>query len=91
MRELSGILENALLRADNGVIRATDLAMPDVLQPLFDLPFSAGSPANPLGISVPNPATNPALNPAFSPHLHPQFNSLLNKWSKPLHRRRTHA
>ena len=83
VRELSGILENALLRADNGVIRASDLAMPDVLQPSLDSPFTAGSPANPLGISVANPATNPALNPAFNPNLHPQFNSLLNKWSNP--------
>jgi DNA-binding NtrC family response regulator len=87
VRELSGILENALLQADNGVIRASDLAMPDVLQPLFDLPFSAGSAANPLGSSLANPlmspALNPALNPAFNPNLHPQFNSLLNKWSSP--------
>jgi DNA-binding NtrC family response regulator len=83
VRELSGILENALLRADNGVIRASDLAMPDVLQPLFDLPFGAGSAANPLGNSPANPLMNPALNPAFNPNLHPQFNPLLNKWSGP--------
>jgi DNA-binding NtrC family response regulator len=87
VRELSGILENALLRADNGVIRASDLAMPDVLQPLFDLPFSVNSAANPLGIPVinplANPLVNPMLNPAFNPNLHPQFNPLLNKWSSP--------
>ena len=57
--------------------------MPDVLQPLFDLPFGAGSAANPLGNSLANPLMNPALNPAFNPNLHPQFNSLLNKWSNP--------
>jgi len=83
VRELSGILENALLRADNGVIRASDLAMPDVLQPLFDLPFGAGSAANPLGNSLANPLIDPALNPSFNPNLHPQLNSLLNKWSSP--------
>ena len=46
VRELMSVLENALLEADNGVIRPLDLALPDgqqsfaqpLPQPLFDLP-----------------------------------------------------
>jgi two-component system response regulator AtoC len=46
VRELMSVLENALLEADNGVIRPLDLALPDgqqsfaqpLSQPLFDLP-----------------------------------------------------
>jgi DNA-binding NtrC family response regulator len=84
VRELSGILENALLRADGGVIRASDLAMPDVLQPStgaqFDSPFGAGSASNPLG----NPLANRLANPLVSPTLNPAFISHLNSWANPL-------
>jgi two-component system response regulator AtoC len=46
VRELMSVLENALLEADNGVIRPLDLALPEgqqcfaqpLSQPLFDLP-----------------------------------------------------
>ena len=51
VRELASILENALLQADNGVIRASDLALPDSLQPSnaqFDAAFAASSACNPL-------------------------------------------
>jgi DNA-binding NtrC family response regulator len=44
VRELQGTLENALLEADNGVIRPIDLALPDGPQPYFDLQSSAHSP-----------------------------------------------
>jgi len=44
VRELLSTLENALLEADNGVIRPIDLALPDGPQPYFDLRSSAHSP-----------------------------------------------
>lgn len=47
VRELLSVLENALLEADNGVIRPLDLALPDGPQPYFDLQTSALSPLNP--------------------------------------------
>jgi len=47
VRELVSILENALLEADNGVIRPLDLALPDGPQPFFDLQSGAHSPMNP--------------------------------------------
>lgn len=47
VRELLGALENALLEADNGVIRPLDLALPDGPQPFFDLQTAAHSPLNP--------------------------------------------
>jgi len=47
VRELLSILENALLEADNGVIRPLDLALPDGPQPFFDLQSGAHSPLNP--------------------------------------------
>ncbi|MGO8757157.1 MAG: sigma-54-dependent transcriptional regulator [Terracidiphilus sp.] len=37
VRELASVLENALLEADNGVIRPPDLALPDGPQPLFEM------------------------------------------------------
>ena len=37
VRELLSVLENAMLEADNGVIRPHDLAMPESPQPIFDL------------------------------------------------------
>jgi two-component system response regulator AtoC len=50
VRELHSTLENALLEADNGVIRPLDLALPDVQQPfsqaLFDLPAGGQSLLN---------------------------------------------
>jgi DNA-binding NtrC family response regulator len=51
VRELVSILENALLEADNGVIRPLDLTLPDnpqpYSQPFFDLQSGAHSPLNP--------------------------------------------
>jgi two-component system response regulator AtoC len=51
IRELVSILENALLEADNGVIRPLDLALPDgtqnFQQPFLDMQSSAHSPMNP--------------------------------------------
>jgi two-component system response regulator AtoC len=47
VRELVSILENALLEADNGVIRPVDLALPDGPQPYFDLQSGAHSPLSP--------------------------------------------
>jgi two-component system response regulator AtoC len=47
VRELLGTLENALLEADNGVIRPVDLALPDGPQPFFDLQAGAHSPLSP--------------------------------------------
>jgi two-component system response regulator AtoC len=49
VRELLSILENALLEADNGVIRPLDLALPDGPQPFFDLQSGAHSPLSPMG------------------------------------------
>jgi two-component system response regulator AtoC len=49
VRELLSILENALLEADNGVIRPLDLALPDGPQPFFDLQSGAHAPLNPMG------------------------------------------
>ncbi|MGA3133799.1 MAG: helix-turn-helix domain-containing protein [Terracidiphilus sp.] len=50
VRELLSVLENALLEADNGVIRPLDLALPDnpqpFTQPLFDLPAGGHLPLN---------------------------------------------
>jgi DNA-binding NtrC family response regulator len=48
VRELMSVLENAMLEADNGVIRPLDLALPDGPQPFFDLQSSAHAPLNPL-------------------------------------------
>jgi two-component system response regulator AtoC len=45
VRELAGILETALLEAENGVIRATDLALPTGLEMQPD-PQSAVRPAS---------------------------------------------
>lgn len=48
VRELMSVLENALLEADNGVIRPADLALPDgqqaFMQPGFDMPNGGHSP-----------------------------------------------
>jgi DNA-binding NtrC family response regulator len=44
VRELLSALENALLEADNGVIRPLDLSLPDGPQPFFDLQSGAFSP-----------------------------------------------
>jgi DNA-binding NtrC family response regulator len=70
VRELASILENALLQADNGVIRTSDLALPDGLQAppgsQFDATFAANSALNPLI----NPWANPSAGPA--PLLDPQ-------------------
>jgi two-component system response regulator AtoC len=44
VRELNSIIENALLEADNGVIRPADLALPDGPQPFFDLQSGAHAP-----------------------------------------------
>ena len=62
VRELASVLENALLQADNGVIRPADLALPDSLAPAFE-PHLAVSPAV-------NPWANPSAVPA--PLLDPQ-------------------
>jgi two-component system response regulator AtoC len=54
VRELASILENALLEAENGVIRPAGLALPDVPQlppnSLFDPAFIANPWANPTAI-----------------------------------------
>jgi two-component system response regulator AtoC len=47
VRELLSALENALLEADNGIIRPLDLALPDGPQPFFDLQSGAQSPIGP--------------------------------------------
>jgi DNA-binding NtrC family response regulator len=47
VRELLSALENALLEADNGVIRPIDLALPDGTQHYFDLQSGAHSPLSP--------------------------------------------
>jgi DNA-binding NtrC family response regulator len=51
VRELHSVIENALLEADNGVIRPADLALPDgpqsLPQPFFDLQSGAQSPLSP--------------------------------------------
>jgi len=50
VRELMSVLENALLEADNGIIRPPDLALPDnpqpFQQPLFDLTSGVRAPLN---------------------------------------------
>jgi DNA-binding NtrC family response regulator len=60
VRELAGILENALLQADNGVIRTSDLALPDGLQqspfPSFDQALAASPAVNPWANSSAGPA-----------------------------------
>jgi DNA-binding NtrC family response regulator len=62
VRELASVLENALLQVDNGVIRTSDLALPDSLAPSFQPQLAAG-PAM-------NPWANPSAPPA--PFLDPQ-------------------
>jgi len=47
VRELLSVLENALLEADNGVIRPLHLSLPDGPQPFFDLQSGAQTPLNP--------------------------------------------
>jgi two-component system response regulator AtoC len=47
VRELLSALENALLEANNGIIRPLDLALPDGPQPFFDLQSGAQSPIGP--------------------------------------------
>jgi len=47
VRELAGVLETALLAAENGVIRPADLALPDGPQPLYEPAFEAPSAAHP--------------------------------------------
>src|SRR5580704_13038073 len=47
VRELLSALENALLEADNGIIRPLDLALPDGPQPFYDLQSGAHSPLGP--------------------------------------------
>ncbi len=55
VRELASVLENALLQADNGVIRPADLALPDSLAPAFEPHLAVG------------PAVNPWANPSAVP------------------------
>lgn len=73
VREMTAILENALLQAENGVIRASDLALPEGLQQISSSQFDPQHPSNTL-------STAPA-NPHINPHLHPQLNPQLNPWS----------
>ena len=47
VRELLSVIENALLEADNGVIRPLDLALPDGPQPFFDLQSGRTRPLAP--------------------------------------------
>ena len=42
VRELQSVLENALLEADNAVIRPSDLSLPDGTQALSDVQFDGG-------------------------------------------------
>jgi two-component system response regulator AtoC len=66
VRELLSILENALLEADNGVIRPLDLSLPDGPQPFFDLQSGAHAPLSPMG-----PGANFAAS-GFEASLDPQ-------------------
>jgi len=70
VRELASILENALLQADNGVIRASDLALPDGLQPSPNAQFEQAFAANPPVNSLTNPWANPSAG--VTPMLDPQ-------------------
>ncbi len=71
VRELLSALENALLEADNGVIRPIDLALPEgpqsFPQPYFDLQSGAHSPLN----SAMRPGAGFAAN-GFESSLGPQ-------------------
>jgi DNA-binding NtrC family response regulator len=56
VRELASVLENALLEADNGVIRPADLALPDSLAPAFESHLAMSAAVNPWA----NPSAVPA-------------------------------
>jgi len=75
VRELVSVLENALLEADNGVIRPLDLALPDGPQPFFDLQSGAHSLMSP----VMGPATGFEASGlearAFDARIDPQSNT----------------
>jgi two-component system response regulator AtoC len=61
VRELASVLENALLQADNGVIRPADLALPDSLAPAFEPHLAVSSAVNPW--ANPTAAPAPLLDP----------------------------
>lgn len=67
VREMVAILENALLQAENGVIRASDLALPEGLQQIpnsqFDPLLTSNSALNSLSAAPANTQLNPQLNP----------------------------
>lgn len=52
VRELASILENALLEAENGVIKPTDLALPDGPMPIFDTRLGSPAAAHPTDLSL---------------------------------------
>jgi transcriptional regulator of acetoin/glycerol metabolism len=68
---MAAILENALLQAENGVIRASDLALPEGLQQIpgsqFDPQLASNSAFNSPSNGPPNPNLNPQLNPQLNP------------------------
>jgi two-component system response regulator AtoC len=66
VRELLSALENALLEADNGVIRPLDLALPDGPQPFFDLQSGAHSPLSAAAGQGPGFAAS-GFEPGFDP------------------------
>jgi DNA-binding NtrC family response regulator len=52
VRELASVLENALLEAENGVIKPVDLALPDGPLPVFDARLGSPSATRPSDLSL---------------------------------------
>jgi DNA-binding NtrC family response regulator len=67
VREMAAILENALLQAENGVIRASDLALPEGLQQIPNSQFDPQHTSNSAFNSLSTTPANPQLNPQVSP------------------------
>jgi two-component system response regulator AtoC len=79
VREMAAILENALLQAENGVIRASDLALPEGLPQIPNSQFDPQLTSN----SVSSSAFNSLSTAPANPHINPQLNPQLNPWSNP--------
>ncbi len=67
VREMAAILENALLQAENGVIRASDLALPEGLQQIPNSQFGPQPTSSSLSTAPANPHINPQLDPQLNP------------------------
>jgi len=92
VRELASVLENALLEAENGAIRPTDLALPDNIQPPLNFSplaipgavfAAAPAPSQAVGFDV-NPVTAVAADLSLDAviHRHVQYVLELNHGNK---------